>query len=150
MVIVKVHRVFPSSHIISASSQKIQFHWVNIWDSREVVTPFMQDGTYPPRNFATLGPSELQPPFTEVYTGRVYVSLLLNGTGQVSNPIHHITISQSSVFLINSRSSLFFFALHCKAPLLPKLQGHFAEFLKCCYLNHRGKLNEPTCIGLVR
>jgi hypothetical protein len=24
----------------------------------------MQDGTYPPRNFATLGPSELQPPFT--------------------------------------------------------------------------------------
>ena len=27
----------------------------------------MQDGTYPPRNFATFGPSELQPPFTEVY-----------------------------------------------------------------------------------
>ena len=25
-------------------------------DSGEVVTPFMQDGTYPTRNFATLGP----------------------------------------------------------------------------------------------
>jgi len=24
----------------------------------------MQDGTYPPMNFATFGPSELQPPFT--------------------------------------------------------------------------------------
>ena len=33
-------------------------------DSGAVVTPFMQDGTYPPMNFATFGPSELQPPFT--------------------------------------------------------------------------------------
>jgi len=37
-----------------------------IGDSEAVVTPFMQDGTYPPRNFATFGPSELQPPFTQV------------------------------------------------------------------------------------
>jgi len=35
-----------------------------IGDSEAVVTPFMQDGTYPPRNFATFGPSGLQPPFT--------------------------------------------------------------------------------------
>ena len=27
----------------------------------------MQDGTYPPMNFATFGPSELQPPFTLAY-----------------------------------------------------------------------------------
>jgi len=27
----------------------------------------MQDGTYPPMNFATFGPSELQPPFTGDY-----------------------------------------------------------------------------------
>jgi len=33
-------------------------------DSGEVVTPFMQVGTYPTRNFATLEPSELQLPFT--------------------------------------------------------------------------------------
>ena len=68
----------------------------------------MQDGTYPPRNFATLGPSELQPPFTEAYTGRLHTLLLLNGTGQVSNPIRHIAISQSSVFLVNSRPPLCF------------------------------------------
>lgn len=27
----------------------------------------MQDGTYPSRNFATLGPSELRPPFTGIF-----------------------------------------------------------------------------------
>ena len=48
----------------SASSRKGQFHWIDTGDSGEVVISFMQDGTYPPRNFATLGPSELQPPFT--------------------------------------------------------------------------------------
>jgi len=63
MDIVKVHRVFPSSREYSASSRRIQFRWVNTRDSRAVVTSFMQDGTYPPRDFATLGPSELQPPF---------------------------------------------------------------------------------------
>ena len=29
-----------------------------------VVTPFVQVGTYPTRNFATLGPLLLRPPFT--------------------------------------------------------------------------------------
>ena len=29
-----------------------------------MITPFMRVGTYPTRNFATLGPSELRPPFT--------------------------------------------------------------------------------------
>lgn len=67
MGIVKVHRVFPSNYIIIASSRLIQFHRGNVGDSRTIVTPFMQDGTYPPRNFATLGPSELQPPFTGTY-----------------------------------------------------------------------------------
>jgi len=67
MIIVKVHRVFPSSRYYSASSQKFQFHWDNVRDSGEVVTPFMQVGTYPTRNFATLGPLWLQPPFTETY-----------------------------------------------------------------------------------
>jgi len=61
---VKVHGVFPSSRKYSVSSRKIQFRWANAGDSKEVVTPFMHDGTYPSRNFATLGPSELQPPFT--------------------------------------------------------------------------------------
>jgi hypothetical protein len=33
-------------------------------DSVAVVTPFVQVGTYPTRNFATLGPLSLRPPFT--------------------------------------------------------------------------------------
>jgi len=64
MFIVKVHGVFPSSCIMPASSRAIQFHWVFVGDSGEVITPFMQVGTYPTRNFATFGPSELRPPFT--------------------------------------------------------------------------------------
>jgi hypothetical protein len=59
-----VHGVFPSNYIYLASSQKFQFHWIITGDSGEVVTPFMQVGTYPTKNFATLGPSWLQPPFT--------------------------------------------------------------------------------------
>ena len=63
-IIVKVHGVFPSIDIKPASSRVFQFHQAYVGDSEEVVTPFMQVGTYPTRNFATFGPSELQPPFT--------------------------------------------------------------------------------------
>jgi len=31
----------------------------------------MQDGTYPPMNFATFGPSGLQPPFTGTYINKL-------------------------------------------------------------------------------
>lgn len=67
MTIVKVHRVFPSCCIVIASSQLIQFHRDNIGDSGTIVTPFMHDRIYLSRNYATLGPSELQPPFTGIY-----------------------------------------------------------------------------------
>lgn len=62
-----MHRVFPSSCSIIASSRLLYVHKTNSGDSRAVVTPFMQDGNYPPRNFATLGPLELRPPFTDAY-----------------------------------------------------------------------------------
>ena len=62
-IAVKVHGVFPSNCKKSASSRIFQFHQAYTGDSEEIVTPFMQVGTYPTRNFATLGPSELQPPF---------------------------------------------------------------------------------------
>ena len=61
---VKVHGVFPSNRKKSASARTFQFQWTHVGDSEEVVTPFMRVGTYPTRNFATLGPSELRPPFT--------------------------------------------------------------------------------------
>ncbi len=42
-------------------------------------------------------------------------------------------------------------SLHCDplswAPLLPKLRGHFAEFLRESYLAPLGILNLPTCVG---
>jgi|FLTL01.1.fsa_nt_gi hypothetical protein len=63
-IIVKVYRVFPSNCEKPAFSRALQFHQTCTGDSRELITPFMQDGTYPSRNFATFGPSELQPPFT--------------------------------------------------------------------------------------
>jgi len=88
----------------SASSRKIQFHWVSIGDSGEVIRPFMQDGTYPPRNFATLGPLWLQPPFTRGSISCFHMSFLLFSTGQILDLIHHIAILQSPVFLLNSCS----------------------------------------------
>ena len=33
------------------------------------------------------------------------------------------------------------------APLLPKLRGHFAEFLRESYLAPLGILYQPTCVG---
>jgi len=43
-----------------------------VGDSGAVVAPFMQDGTYPSMNFATFGPSELQPPLTWAWTNEHY------------------------------------------------------------------------------
>ena len=60
-----------------------------IGDSEAVVTPFMQDGTYPPRNFATFGPSELQPPFTGISIINNIYNFLSYSTGQASDFIHH-------------------------------------------------------------
>ncbi len=53
---VKVHRVFPSYCGQAASSPPLQFRRDPLRDSRIVVTRFVQVGTYPTRNFATLGP----------------------------------------------------------------------------------------------
>ena len=140
----------------AASSRQVQFHWVNLGDSEEVVIPFMQDGTYPPRNFATLGPSELQPPFIWNWILRVNAKLSWTDTGQVSDPILHLLILQSPVFLLNSRffhfhdpikTLIFIQNLNLKVLLFPKLQSQFAEFLQDCYLNRLSFFNLSTCVG---
>ena len=102
-----MHGVFPSSHKVSASARIIQFHRRYKGDSGEVVIPFMHVGTYPTRNFATLGPSELQPPFTGVFNLRVNAYFSPFSTGQVSVPILPLSSLQRPVFLVNSRPSLF-------------------------------------------
>lgn len=55
---VKVLRVFPSGHRVPHIQGVFYFKKSYIRDIRRVVTPFMQDGIYPTRNFATFGPSE--------------------------------------------------------------------------------------------
>lgn len=67
----------------------------------------MQDGTYPSRNLATLGPSGLRPPFTGIYKKNGYFFFSFNSTGQMSDFIPRITTSQNLMFLINSRHPLF-------------------------------------------
>jgi hypothetical protein len=54
--VVKLHGVFPSSSGKPVSSPALQFHRVSRRDSAQIVTPFVRVGTYPTRNFATLGP----------------------------------------------------------------------------------------------
>ena len=61
------------------------------------------------------------------------------------------------MFLVNSRldrfaatlSSFISKLLHSiRVPLLPKLRGHFAEFLRESYLAHLSIFYQPTCGGL--
>ena len=51
------------------------------------------------------------------------------------------------MFLLNSRLGLFS-AASFEAPLLPKLRGHFAEFLNKSSLVRLRILSSPTCVGL--
>ena len=68
----------------------------------------------------------------------------------MSGLIRHLSILQSHVFLLNSRLGLFAAAslLLKEAPLLPKLQGYFAEFLSRDSLEHLRILSSTTCVGL--
>ena len=66
----------------------------------------MQDGTYPPRNFATLGPLWLQPPFTGTYKNCYYNFISFYSTGQVSDFIIQI-FSKSCVFKKQSLPSFY-------------------------------------------
>ena len=55
------------------------------------------------------------------------------------------------MFLVNSRFSLVSAALSAltdRAPLLPKLRGHFAEFLNHDSLERLSILYLITCVGL--
>src|SRR5437588_1082113 len=54
--VVKLHGVFLSCRGEPVSSRVLQFRRAPCRDSAQVVTPFVRVGTYPTRNFATLGP----------------------------------------------------------------------------------------------
>ena len=70
--------------------------------------------------------------------------------------IPRLTTSHAPVFLINSRLPLVSAALtpstlqerlRVRAPLLPKLRGHFAEFLNYDSLDRLSILYLTTCVG---
>ena len=65
----------------------------------------------------------------------------------MSAPILHLSVSQRPVFLLNSRLSLFS-ATTFVAPLLPKLRGHFAEFLNNTSPVGLWFFSSSTCVGL--
>jgi len=146
-----VHGVFPSSCKQPASSRVFQFHWVDVGDSGEVVTPFMQVGTYPTRNFATFGPSELQPPFTETYKKCQNIfCLTLQHRAGVSLYTSFYKFAETCVFIKQSLPPILWqlnqVAL-VKLFLLPKLRNHFAEFLQHHSLIGLGLLNLSTRVG---
>ena len=102
-----------------------------------------------PRNFATFGPSELQPPFTEVFSQSLHLFYYTCSTGQASVSIHLFSILQRPMVLLTSRCPRFCDSLKLFKPLLiPKLRSHFAEFLQHNYLKHLNFLNTFTCVGL--
>ena len=119
----------------------------------------MRVDNYSTRNFATLGPSELRPPFTgpevqSLYTKKKYTHLFpeVSSTGQASDPIHHLSISQSPVFLVNSRHPCvvppLILCKISKVLLFPKLRRKFAEFLQRSSLNRLSGKHSVTCGGL--
>jgi len=110
----------------------------------------MQVGTYPTRNFATLGPSWLQPPFTGAYKKSIKIPSYL--TFQHRAGVRPYTsfhnLAESCVF---NKQSLppFFYTLY-KALLIPKLRSYFAEFLQYYYLNALVYSTSPPVSVLIR
>ncbi len=108
----------------------------------------MRVGTYPTRNFATLGPLLLRPPFTRAsvisFAGLTNFFNLL-ALGRRQPPYIVLRLAETCVFdkqLLGSG--------YCslkKALLLPKLRSYFAEFLRESYLAPLSILYLPTCVG---
>ncbi len=94
----------------------------------------MQDGTYPPRNFATFGPLWLQPPFAgDSILSITLILLTFQRRAGVRPYTSFYNFAESCVF---SKQSLLPIMCHqILALLIPKLQSYFAEFLQHCYLN---------------
>jgi hypothetical protein len=67
----------------------------------------------------------------------------------VSPPIHHLTISQGAVFLINSCQGYFRCGPYYYGQALFRSYGcFFAEFLEDLSLVRLGLLDQITCVGL--
>lgn len=112
----------------------------------------MRVGTYPTRNFATLGPLLLRPPFTGASVAcfpviRSPTSLTFRHWAGVSPHTWSYDFAETCVFGKQSPGPSHCDPLCEEAPLLPKLRGYFAEFLRESCLAPLGILYLPTCVG---
>ena len=108
----------------------------------------MRVGTYPTRNFATFGPSELRPPFTGASLKDLNLyELTLQHRAGVRPYTSFLDFAESCVFNKQSLPPNFLRALK-KPSFLPKLQDNFAEFLQYCYLYRLNTLraNRPVLV----
>ena len=127
-----MHRVFSSSYFYYASSRRIQFRWIYSGDSRQVVTPFMQATSEVAKNFATLGSSELGPPFTETYfRNTIFLHFVFLHRAGVRPYTSSYDFAKSCGF--DNQSQVSFCVTLLKVLLLPKLRSNFAEFLQNSY-----------------
>ncbi len=145
----------------SESSPILPFRRARGRDSTQVVTPFVQVGTYPTRNFATLGPLSLRPPFTgasaQCFALRLTSPLNLPAPGRRQCIYGALRgLARTCVFAKQSLESILCDQkerparswLPKLASLLPKLRDHYAEFLDHVSLVHLRLLALPTCVGL--
>ena len=129
-----MHRVFSSYDKYSASARKIQFQQTCTGDSGGVVTPFMQVGTYPTRNFATLGPLKITAAVYKSFHFKLALIFLpcLHRAG-VSPYTSSYDFAETCVFIKQSLPLIlcrFKIVSYNKTLLIPKLQSQFAEFLQ--------------------
>ena len=123
----------------------------------------MQVGTYPTRNFATLGPLLLRPPFTGASVQSVAGRSQLTSPFNLPAPGRRQTLyvvfdfAESCVFSKQSPGPLYCNSFpHTiarivhgnRAPLIPKLRCQFAEFLNEGSHSRLRIFSSPTCVGL--
>src|SRR6266446_725055 len=136
-----------------ASSLALQFHRVSRGDSGQVVTPFVQVGTYPTRNFATLGPFSLLQPTR--WWGRAHFCRALHVAMQFG-PSHLALRSESGVWslgILDPSENLFIgvSALPAVVHLPPNRQHLFHTFrgVMSALTNHFGELLELRKVALL-
>jgi len=127
-----VHGVFPPNHKFTHLHENFNFNKLLLETVRESL--YLSCRSELTRgNFATLGPSGLQPPFNSYFKKNLFKFFkLLETTGQISDLIlHFINLAKSFVF---SKQSFSFFFIIIKyfiiKSFIPKLEIYFAEFLQ--------------------
>ena len=109
----------------------------------------MQDGTYPTRNFATLGPLWLQPPFTGVYKRRtrlLFFRLTAPGRCQI---LSFNIYSKSCVFKKQSLPSfLLYLTLSLSRSYRPNLPSSFNIIIAQVLVKYRTTSNSFDTISV--